>query len=44
MANNPMIKTNTCPNYRKFDEDFKRQAVANWLASGKSHCSGAARS
>jgi transposase len=22
--------------HRKFDDDFKRQAVANWLASGKS--------
>lgn len=22
--------------HRKFDENFKRQAVANWLASGKS--------
>ena len=34
-----MIKTNKqtpVRTHRKFDEDFKRQAVANWLASGKS--------
>ena len=30
--NKPMpVRTN-----RKFDENFKRQAVANWLSSGKS--------
>lgn len=34
-----MIKTNKqtpVRTHRKFDEDFRRQAVANWLASGKS--------
>jgi transposase len=34
-----MIKTNKqtpVRTHRKFDESFKRQAVANWLASGKS--------
>ena len=34
-----MIKTSkpmTVQTRRKFDDNFKRQAVANWLASGKS--------
>lgn len=34
-----MIKPNTpmpVRTHRKFDENFKRQAVANWLSSGKS--------
>jgi transposase len=34
-----MIKSNEQSHgrtHRKFDENFKRQAIANWLASGKS--------
>jgi len=38
-VNNRMIKPNKpmpVRTHRKFDDNFKRQAVANWLASGKS--------
>jgi transposase-like protein len=30
------IKTTSVPTRRKFDETFKREAVQNWLNSGKS--------
>jgi transposase-like protein len=30
------IKTSSSTTRRKFDETFKREAVANWLSSGKS--------
>ena len=33
---NPIIKASTPRNRRKFDETFKREAVRNWLNSGKS--------
>jgi len=30
------IKETTLKSYRKYDRTFKREAVANWLSSGKS--------
>ncbi len=33
---NPIIKETPVKTRRKFDETFKREAVRNWLSSGKS--------
>ena len=33
---NPIIKESSGKTRRKFDSTFKREAVRNWLASGKS--------